>query len=44
MTPKVVLSDYIGGAMQQAEYDKPEDGSFGGSIPERVGVKNVERM
>ncbi len=38
MTSKFVLSDYIGSAMEQAEYDKLEDGSFGGSIPPCVGV------
>ena len=38
MTAKLVLSDYIGHAMDQAEYDKFEDGSYGGSIPACVGV------
>ena len=38
MAAKLVLSDYIGYAMDQAEYDKFEDGSYGGSIPACVGV------
>lgn len=33
-----VLSDYIDKAMQQAEYDKLEDGSFVGRIPPCPGV------
>ena len=38
MAARPVLSDYIGQAMEQAEYDKLEDGSYGGSIPTCVGV------
>ena len=38
MAAKPVLSDYIGQAMEQAEYDKLEDGSYGGSIPACIGV------
>ncbi len=38
MTAKLILSDYIGHAMEEAEYDKFEDGSYGGSIPACVGV------
>ena len=33
-----VLSDYINRAMSQAEYDKLEDGTFSGRIPECTGV------
>ncbi len=33
-----VLSDYIEQAMEQAEYDKLEDGTYGGSIPPCPGV------
>ena len=38
MSAKFVLSDYIGYAMERAEYDKLDDGSYGGSIPDCVGV------
>lgn len=38
MAARPVLSDYIGQAMEQAEYHKLEDGSYGGSIPACVGV------
>ena len=38
MAAKLVLSDYIGQAMEQAEYDKMDDGSYGGTIPNCVGV------
>lgn len=38
MALKPVLSDYIGHAMEKAEYDKLDDGSYGGSIPDCVGV------
>ena len=38
MAARLVLSDYIGHAMEQAEYDKLEDGSYGGSIPACIGV------
>ena len=33
MYPGAILSDYIEHAMEQAEYDKLEDGTYGGSIP-----------
>ncbi len=33
-----ILSDYIEQAMEQAEYDKLEDGTYGGSIPPCPGV------
>lgn len=33
-----VLSEYINRAMEQAEYDKLEDGTFSGRIPSCVGV------
>ena len=33
-----ILSDYIEQAMEQAEYDKLEDGTYGGSIPSCPGV------
>ena len=33
-----VLSDYIEQAMEQAEYDKLDDGTYGGSIPPCPGV------
>ena len=33
-----VLSDYIVLAMAQAEYDKLEDGTYGGVIPPCAGV------
>ncbi len=33
MASKPVLSDYIGQAMEQAEYDKLDDGSYGATIP-----------
>lgn len=33
-----VLSDYIEQAMEQAEFDKLEDGTYGGSIPSCPGV------
>ena len=38
MAARPVLSEYIGQAMEQAEYVKLEDGSYGGSIPVCVGV------
>lgn len=38
MAARPVLSEYIGQAMEQAEYNKLEDGSYGGSIPACVGV------
>lgn len=33
-----VLSDYLDGAMAQAEYDKLDDGTFAGRIPVCPGV------
>lgn len=33
-----VLTDYVAGAMDQAIYDKLEDGSYWGSIPSCQGV------
>ncbi len=33
-----VLSDYLDGALEQAEFDKLEDGSFAGRIPVCPGV------
>ena len=33
-----ILSDYIGQAMDRAEYDKLEDGTYGGTIPPCPGV------
>ncbi len=38
MYPGPILSDYIEQAMEQAEYDKLEDGTYGGSIPACPGV------
>ena len=38
MYPGRILSDYIEQAMEQAEYDKLEDGTYGGSIPPCPGV------
>ena len=38
MYPGAILSDYIEHAMEQAEYDKLEDGTYGGSIPPCPGV------
>ena len=32
------MSDYVEVALEQAEYDKLEDGSFSGRIPECKGV------
>ena len=33
-----ILTDYIAEAMARAEYDKLEDGSYAGRIPNCVGV------
>lgn len=33
-----ILTDYINSAMEHAEYDKLEDGSFAGRIPKCKGV------
>ena len=38
MAANRVLSDYIGQAMEQAEYDKLDDGTFGGTVPPCAGV------
>ena len=38
MATKPILSDYINHAMDQAEYDKLEDDTFGGQIPSCTGV------
>ena len=33
MATQFILTDYINDLMAQAEYDKLEDGTFGGRIP-----------
>ena len=38
MLGKFILSDYVEQAMNSAEYDKLEDGSFAGRIPDCPGV------
>jgi predicted RNase H-like HicB family nuclease len=38
MSPQYILSDYIEQALGQAEYEKLDDGSYGGSVPECRGV------
>ena len=38
MSGNYILSDYVEVALEQAEYDKLEDGSFSGRIPECKGV------
>ena len=38
MTGQYILTDYLGRAMAQAEFDKLEDGSFYGRIPSCKGV------
>ncbi len=38
MTVRYVLSDYVDAALAHAVYDKLEDDSFVGTIPECVGV------
>ena len=38
MYPGLILSDYIGQAMDHAEYDKLEDGTYGGIISPCPGV------
>ena len=38
MGVRFVLSDYVKKAMEQAEYDKLEDGTFAGRIPACAGV------
>jgi len=38
MSAQFIISDYIEHAMDHAEYDKLEDGSFAGRIPDCKGV------
>lgn len=38
MLGKFILSDYVEQAMNRAEYDKLEDGTYAGRIPECPGV------
>lgn len=38
MLGKFILSDYVEQAMSRAEYDKLEDGTFAGRIPQCQGV------
>ena len=38
MTPRHVLSDYVGEAMAQAVFEKLEHGSYAGRIPSCAGV------
>ena len=38
MTGQYILSDYLENALAQAEYDKLEDNTFFGHIPECKGV------
>ena len=38
MSAQFIISDYIEGAMAEAEYDKLEDNSYSGRIPSCVGV------
>jgi len=38
MAVRYVLSDYVGQTMEQAVYDKLEDGSFAGRVPPCKGV------
>ena len=38
MTAQCVLSDYLKSAMDQAEYEKLDDGSYSGRIPSCKGV------
>ena len=38
MAANRVLSDYIRQAMEQAEFDKLDDGTFGGTVPPCAGV------
>jgi predicted RNase H-like HicB family nuclease len=38
MSVQYILSEYIERALARAEYDKLEDGSFAGRIPECTGV------
>ena len=38
MAPRFVLSDYVGEALAQADFERLEDGSYAGRIPPCVGV------
>ncbi len=38
MTPRYVLSDYVGEALAEAAFEKLEDGSYAGRIPSCTGV------
>ena len=38
MASKPILSKYISRAMQEAEYEEFDDGTFGATIPSCVGV------
>lgn len=38
MQPAPILSAYIARAMQEAEYEKFDDGTFGATIPSCLGV------
>ncbi len=38
MTPRFILTDYVEQAMALAIYDKLEDGTFAGKIPQCKGV------
>ena len=38
MSVRYILSDYVEQALAQAEYDKLEDDSFVGTIPDFIGV------
>ncbi len=38
MNTQYILSDYIENALDKAEYEKLEDGSYSGSIPDCRGV------
>ena len=38
MASKPILSEYISRAMQEAEYEEFDDGTFGATIPSRLGV------
>jgi len=38
VTPRYVLSDYVGEALAEAAFEKLEDGSYAGRIPSCTGV------
>jgi predicted RNase H-like HicB family nuclease len=38
MKPRCILTDYLTAALEQAEYDRLDDGSYSGRIPACVGV------